>query len=864
MTPQLQATLKRLPDRPGVYLLKNERGDVLYVGKAQSLRGRVRSYWQKQAPPRALGDVHRIREVIDRVADVEYTLTDSVSEALLLEANLIKRFRPRFNVRLKDDKSYPYIKITLADDFPRIERTRKLVNDGSRYFGPYASASSVDESMNLVRRLFPFRTCTIDIRDGQRALQRPCLLYHIKRCQGPCIEAISKADYRADIEQVELFLEGRQEVVVRALRREMAAAADQTEYERAANLRDKIRAIERTMESQKMAAFARTELDLFGMARQDGQAATQLFAIRNGKMIGRDVYLVDATRETADEEVLGSFLAQYYARASSIPREVYVPFLPPDAADIEAFLTDKRGSHVRLHVPQRGERRELMALAARNAGETLAREQARWLADQGKTLAALEQLAEALNLAGPPMRIECYDISNFQGAESVGSMVVFEEGKPRSGEYRRFRIKGVQGPNDFASHQEVLRRRFRLTKTGDEGSDEERRWAMPDIVIVDGGKGQVSAAKEVLDELGLHDLPLAGLAKEREELFLPGRSDPILLPPTSSALYLVQRLRDEAHRFAITYHRDLRAKRSVRSAFDDLPGRGAEAQARAAQGVRIGEAGPRRAGGTDRSRSRDLARPRRADQGHARGVDAGSGGPGGFRVTSRFVRRAGPILIILIGLAALFIDFFPNAAIPGGDPDAGGWRELQTKLGLDLEGGLRVEYLAQEIDGVKPDAGALGVIRDIVEDRVNTTGVSEPVVQTQGADRIVVELPGVTNPDAIRRLVGQTGRLDFVPLGSTQMTEGQAIDLEHLPAAVPRERGVERVDRPGPDGRVDRQLPAQGHRREAVRRLHARPHRRVLRDRPRRQGRVGAADQLVDPRRSGPDRGRRPRRVPGQ
>ena len=298
MTPQLQATLKRLPDRPGVYLLKNERGDVLYVGKAQSLRSRVRSYWQKQAPPRALGDVHRIREVIDRVADVEYTLTDSVSEALLLEANLIKRFRPRFNVRLKDDKSYPYIKITLADDFPRIERTRKLVNDGSRYFGPYASASSVDESMNLVRRLFPFRTCTIDIRDGQRALQRPCLLYHIKRCQGPCIEAISKADYRADIEQVELFLEGRQEVVVRALRREMAVAADQTEYERAAVLRDKIRAIERTMESQKMAAFARTELDLFGMARQDGQAATQLFAIRNGKLIGRDVYLVDATRET--------------------------------------------------------------------------------------------------------------------------------------------------------------------------------------------------------------------------------------------------------------------------------------------------------------------------------------------------------------------------------------------------------------------------------------------------------------------------------------------------------------------------------------------------------------------------------------
>ena len=323
-----------------------------------------------------------------------------------------------------------------------------------------------------------------------------------------------------------------------------------------------------------MAAFARTELDLVGIARQDGQAAIQLFVIRDGTMIGRDVFLLDAAREASDEEVLGSFLAQYYARATSVPRELYVPFALPDAADLESFLSERRGTIVRLHVPQRGERRELMALATRNAGETLAREQARWLADQGKTLTALEELAAALGLPGPPMRIECYDISNFQGAESVGSMVVFEEGKPRTGEYRRFRIRSVEGPNDFASLQEVLRRRFRLTKTGDEGADEERRWAMPDLVIVDGGKGQVSAAKEVLDELGLHDLPLAGLAKEREELFLPGNSSPILLSPTSSALYLVQRLRDEAHRFAITYHRDLRAKRTVRSAFDDLPGVG--------------------------------------------------------------------------------------------------------------------------------------------------------------------------------------------------------------------------------------------------------------------------------------------------
>jgi excinuclease ABC subunit C len=646
----LAATLKTLPDRPGVYLMKNTRGDVLYVGKAQSLRNRVRSYWQKESPG---GELHLIRSVIDRVVDVEYTLTDSISEALLLEGNLVKRYQPQYNVRLKDDKSYPYIKVTLGDDFPRIERTRKLPNDGSRYFGPYASASSVDEAMNLVRRLFPFRTCTIDIRDGVRALQRPCLLYHIKRCQGPCIEAISKDAYRADIEQVELFLEGRQESLVKALRGEMAGASERQEYERAAGLRDKVKAIERTMESQKMAAFARTDLDLVGLARRDNQAAVQLFVIRGGKAIGRDVFLLDVPKGTPDAEVVSGFLLQYYGRATSVPREIAVPLTLPDGPDLEAFLAARRGAatsgsgsmpvrdietgdeervdpgatnvlatnapeyvvkaHTRagsspaeskdrrenrtvarpdavrvgrraqasgvpqpvsLVVPQRGERRRLMSLATRNAEEMLAREQARWLADQGKTLGALEELADALSLPTLPTRIECYDISNFQGSEQVGSMVVFEDGKPRTGEYRRFRIRTVEGPNDVASHQEVLRRRFKLARTGDEGAEEERRWKMPDLVIVDGGRAQVSAAKAVLDELGLHDLPLAGLAKEREELVLPGVAEPVLLPTTSQALYLVQRLRDEAHRFAITYHRDLRRKASVRSRFDDLPGIG--------------------------------------------------------------------------------------------------------------------------------------------------------------------------------------------------------------------------------------------------------------------------------------------------
>jgi excinuclease ABC subunit C len=569
-SPRIKATLKQLPDSPGVYLMKDGAGRVLYVGKAQSLRSRVRQYWQASRAAAPL----RIESAIDQVADVEYTMTDTVSEALLLEANLIKRYQPRFNVRLKDDKSYPFIKVTLADDFPRIERTRKLPNDGSRYFGPYASASSVDESMNLIRRIFPFRTCTIEIRAGEKALERPCLLYHIKRCQGPCIDVISKDDYAADIEQVMLFLEGHQEQVSASLRKDMEAAAEDLEFERAAALRDKVRAIERTTESQKMAGFAKRKLDVLGYTRAGKEAAVQLFAIREGKMLSRDIFLLENVADDTDEEALTSFVKQYYARAGSVPPQVLVPFALPEAEELEAMLSARAGRGVRIRVPQRGEGRKLMVLAGRNAAETLEREQARWLADQGKTERALSELAEALSLPAPPDRIECYDISTIGGSNSVGSMVVFEDGQPRSGEYRRFRIKHVTGQDDFASHQEVLRRRFRRALDAEEGGAEQLRWRLPDLVIIDGGKGQVSAARKVLDELGLHDLPMAGLAKEREELFVADSSEPIVLPAVSQALYLLQRLRDEAHRFAITYHRQLRGKAATKSALDDLAGVG--------------------------------------------------------------------------------------------------------------------------------------------------------------------------------------------------------------------------------------------------------------------------------------------------
>ena len=623
MTPELGSALAKLPDKPGVYLMKDARGDVIYVGKAQSLRNRVRSYWQKQALG---GEIHRIRSVIDRVADVEVTQTDSVSEALLLEANLIKRYRPRFNVRLKDDKSYPYIKITLGDDFPRIERTRKLVNDGSRYFGPYASASSVDESMNLVRRLFPFRTCTIDIKDGVRALQRPCLLYHIKRCQGPCITAIGADAYRADIAQVELFLEGRQETLVKALDGEMTAAAERTEYERAAALRDKIRAIERTMESQKMAAFARTELDLLGLARQDNQAAIQLFVIRDGKMIGRDVFLLDAAREATDDEVLSSFLEQYYSRAGSDAARG----LPADddrrgrPSSRRSWPIDAAGPST-CAIPQRGEKRELMVLATRNAGETLAREQARWLADHGKTLAALEELAEALGLPGPPSRIECYDISNFQGSESVGSMVVFEDGKPRSGEYRRFRIKTVTGANDFASHQEVLRRRFRTVAgrggggrggpaLGDAGPRHRRRGQGPGQRR-QGGPRRAGPARPAAGRAGQGArgaVPARPLRARRAARHVAG---PV---PRPAAARRGAPLRDHLPpRPACASQRALGVRRPAR--------RRAEAQARAAQGLRLDQAGARRAGRADRGRARDRASPRSTDQGDPRSLTPGFG-----------------------------------------------------------------------------------------------------------------------------------------------------------------------------------------------------------------------------------------------
>jgi len=604
----LRAVLRRLPTGPGVYLMKNASGRVLYVGKADALRSRVRSYFAERGPEDA-----RIVRMVTEVADVDYIVTDTVSEAYLLESNLIKEHRPRFNIRLRDDKSYPFVKITLGEDFPRIVRTRRLVRDGSRYFGPYASASSVDETLKLLRKIFPFRSCNLDIPEGKRVLERPCLLYFINRCQGPCIQAIEKAQYRGTIDQIVDFLDGRQEPIAAQLRHEMEANAEALRYEAAATARDKLRAVERTMEQQKMAAFSRAEHDVIGMAREEDDACFQVMQVRNGKLIGREHFVVEGARDVTEAEVLGSFLQQYYASTDALPRAVLAPLMPAGAEDLAAYLADRRGVRVSISMPERGEKRRLVALATQNAVEALQRERAEWLADTAKRDEALGELASALGLARVPERIECYDMSNIQGTSAVGSMVVFIDGKPEPREYRRFRIRSGDTPDDFRMMAEVLRRRFsRVAKLrhetgalslaevgadeapegggepdepvdldpnagpieGNGGGPRETGWAVPDLVIVDGGKGQLSAAVSALGELGITDIPLAGLAKRFEELYLPGRSTPVVLPRRSQALYLVQRIRDEAHRFAITYHRDVRGKRALHSELDDVEGIG--------------------------------------------------------------------------------------------------------------------------------------------------------------------------------------------------------------------------------------------------------------------------------------------------
>ncbi len=568
------ATLKErvggLPTRPGVYIFKDNDGRILYVGKALNLRNRVRSYFQLS------GRTAKTVLLMGHVAELETIVTDSEVEALILESTLIKEHRPHYNVRLKDDKQYPYIRIGLHEPWPRPEIRRKVASDGARYFGPYTDVRSVRRTLDLLNRMFPFATCNMRERRGQRA----CLKHHIGRCLGPCVEACGRDEYMEVVERVCLFLEGKTEKVVSAIRQQMEQASEELRFERAGFLRDQIHAIERTVERQKVISTTYTDQDVIAFARDDGDACVEVFFVRQGKLVGHEHFMLEGVHDENEHEIIESFVSQFYQRATYVPEEIVVPVVGAELATIEAWLRRKRGDQVRLLVPRHPEEQRLLELVATNAAEELEQMRLRWLADRRKLALAVTELSDALGLDNPPRRIECYDISNTQGTNAVGSMVVFEDGKAKKSDYRRFRIKTVEGANDFAMLQETLRRRFKRaldSRQAEQANEADFRsaWSqLPQLIIVDGGKGQLSAALAVRDQLGLQEVPIIGLAKEREEVFLPGESEPVLLPPESQGLYLVQRIRDEAHRFAINYHRRLRSNSQTRSVLDEIPGIG--------------------------------------------------------------------------------------------------------------------------------------------------------------------------------------------------------------------------------------------------------------------------------------------------
>jgi len=576
---QLSERLSSLPTKPGVYWMKDATGTVIYVGKAINLRNRVRSYFHTPA-----GQPPKVRRLVEHVDDFEFIVTGSELEALILECNLIKKHRPRYNVRLKDDKRYPYIKISLQDAYPRIYTVRRMQNDGARYFGPYTSSKAVHQTMELLRKLFPYLTCKREITGKDR---RPCLYYYIGRCAGPCIGAVSQEEYRGLIQQIVLFLEGKQERIVHDLTHKMEEAAQALDFERAAAIRDQVQSLHKVIEKQKIVSAAETDQDVIAFAREDGQACVQTFFIRGGKLIGREYFVLTGTQDEDDLEIMTSFVKQFYDEAAYVPQTILLQHQIDEAMVIEQWLRQKRGTKVAVQVPHRGKRRELVQMAAENATETLSHLRAQWAADQARQVTALDDLHKYLELDEAPVRIECYDISNIQGQMATGSMVVFVKGVPRKSEYRRFRIKTVAGADDYAMLQEVLRRRFKRAAemrtlpaasekdaAGEESAEAGGWGVMPDLLMVDGGKGQLHAALEAMAEMGVDQIRAIGLAKEHEEVFVPGRSTPILVPRDSEALYLLQRVRDEAHRFAIGYHRRLRERSGLASRLEDIPGIG--------------------------------------------------------------------------------------------------------------------------------------------------------------------------------------------------------------------------------------------------------------------------------------------------
>ncbi|NPV69647.1 MAG: excinuclease ABC subunit UvrC [Firmicutes bacterium] len=573
---ELIEKVRNLPELPGVYLFKDSRGKVIYIGKAISLRNRVRSYFQVgQAYTR------RLTGLTANIADLEYITTGSEVEALILESNLVKKYRPRYNIKLRDDKHFPYLRITLDEDWPRALIARSMKKDGSRYFGPYTRAGSLRETLDLLRRVFPYRTCS---NDAFRNARRPCLNYQIGRCLGPCCGHVGKEAYGGMIRDMCSFLEGRTRDVVSRLRSRMQGAAERLDFEEAARLRDQIRAVEDIAEKQNIIFTDMKDRDVVGVATAGNDAVAQVFQIRDGKMVGRETFALSDAAGAEPGEIAGSFLKLHYSSASSVPPEILLPAEPADFEAIEEWLSGLRGARVRTRVPSRGKPRELVEMAITNARLAIEEMKPEEEREAEEIRSALEGLSSAVGLTESPHRIEGYDISNIQGRQPVGSMVVFRDGRPDKSQYRKFRIKSRETPDDFAMMQEVLFRRFRRglaereerADASPRGEPPEGFAEFPDLILVDGGKGQLSAALEVLKALGLLHIPVIGLAKQEEEIFLPGRPDPVILPRDSKALYLIQRLRDEAHRFAVGYHRKLRGRQGLRSLLDEIPGIGAK------------------------------------------------------------------------------------------------------------------------------------------------------------------------------------------------------------------------------------------------------------------------------------------------
>jgi len=567
MNERIETRLADLPAAPGVYLMKDAAGEVIYVGKAASLRSRVRSYFQSQE-----GMAERTQALVAEIADVDVIRTATEAEAFLVEDSLIKRHQPRFNVRLRDDKRYPYLKIT-DEPFPRVLVVRRRFDDGARYFGPYTNVKSMRQTLKLAQRLFPIRTCTLDL--PLASPRRPCLSYHIGRCLGPCAELVTQEEYAASVDGAAMLFDGRITGLVQRMTREMRAAADGREYERAAGLRDRIGALTRSLERQSVALSDLVDRDAIGLAIDADRACAQVFLVRGGRVSGRETFHLRAPAGPSEGEVLGAFVTQYYAGATSVPKEVLLPAEIEDGVRLGDWLSSLRGRRVTVRRPQRGGKRRLVELASQNARFALkGSKKEDTLREEAS--AALVELSEDLSLSGFPQRIEAYAISNTGGGEATGSMVVFENGRPRRDAYRRFKVHISGKPDDYAMMAEVLRRRFKrgLAELNDPTVTRGKFSELPDLVLIDGGKGQLNVGVSVLKDLNIEGIETVGLAKREEEIFAPGRADPIVLSPKSRSLLLLRRIRDEAHRFAVTYHRKLRTKRSLSSVLDEIRGIG--------------------------------------------------------------------------------------------------------------------------------------------------------------------------------------------------------------------------------------------------------------------------------------------------